>query len=306
MARLNLSRIDLRILDVFVDVVEHEGLSAAAAATGASLSSVTRDVAALETRLGLRLCQRGRGGFALTPQGEEVYRAARELMEGVRGFETRLAATRETLPGSLEIGLIEHMFGNRDCALIPALSLLRQTLPDLSLRVSVHPVKAIEVLVRERKLDIGFTGAPDMLAPLSYFHAFDEVHALYVSRTCPDFEAIWSWRPESGAPLPYVKRTVPAEPFRPLEERLPFRVTAIGSSLEGILAAVVAGFGAGILPLHVARAYSNLVALPVAGETLRVPFYLTLRRDAERRPEIKAFLKLFAKDAPDGLRRAQV
>lgn len=306
MSRINLSRIDLRILSVFIEVVEHEGLSSAASATGASLSTVTRDVAALETRLGLRLCRRGRSGFTLTPQGEEVYRAARQLMEDVRGFEARLTTVRETLPDALDIGLIDNMVANPDCHLIEALADLRRQRPDLDLRVGVHPVTSIDVLVRERRMDVGFTGKPDFLTPLTYVHAFDERHALFVSRTCPQYEAIVAWTKGTGSSIPYVVRTFPSKHFQKFEATMPFEVTAIGNSLEAIVTAVCAGFGAGILPLHAARQFRDLERLPFPEGGLSVPFYIVFRKDAERQPAVSAFLKTYRKHAPDTRATTQV
>ena len=54
-------------------------LAAAQALLNVSESTVSTHMHDLETRLGLRLCQRGRGGFRLTADGEAVYRSAREL-----------------------------------------------------------------------------------------------------------------------------------------------------------------------------------------------------------------------------------
>lgn len=295
----SLSRIDLRLLAVFLDVVDHEGVSAAALATNSSLSSVTRDLAALEVRLGVRLCQRGRGGFALTSEGDEVYRAARQLLEDVRGFEAKVAATRSTRPGALEIGIIDNMHGNPDCRLPAVLNDLHRKMPGLHLRVSIHPVTAIEVMVRERRLDIGFTALAGGLTPLRYVHAHDERHACYISRSCPAFEAVRAWRPgQEGVTIPYVIRTFPSTHFEAFERSMPFRVTAIGGSLEGVLACVLGGFGAGLLPVHTARRHDELVALDHPEGGLRVPFSIVVRHDAEARPEIAAFLKFHARRKP--------
>ena len=76
MSRFAVSTFDIRHLRTFLSVVEHGGVSAAAYRTGSSLSSISRDLTALETRLGMELCRRGRSGFAQTPLGEEVRAAA--------------------------------------------------------------------------------------------------------------------------------------------------------------------------------------------------------------------------------------
>jgi DNA-binding transcriptional LysR family regulator len=227
-------------------------------------------------------------------------------MEDVRGFEARLTTVRETLPDALDIGLIDNMAANPDCHLIEALADLRRQRPDLDLRVGVHPVTSIDVLVRERRIDVGFTGKPDFLTPLTYVHAFDERHALFVSRTCPQYEAIVRWTKDAKTPIPYVVRTFPSKHFQKFEETMPFEVTAIGNSLEAILTAVCAGFGAGILPVHAARQFSDLERLPFPEGGLSVPFYIVFRKDAERHPAVTAFLKTFRKHAPDTRAAAQV
>ena len=67
---------DLRLLRVFKSVVDCGGMAAAELDLNIALSTISRHVRDLETRLGLVLCRRGRGGFALTPEGEQVYQAA--------------------------------------------------------------------------------------------------------------------------------------------------------------------------------------------------------------------------------------
>jgi DNA-binding transcriptional LysR family regulator len=62
-----LDNIDLRLLRVFVAVVEAHGFSEAQFALNLSASTLSTHLAALERKLGGRLCDRGRGGFRLRP-----------------------------------------------------------------------------------------------------------------------------------------------------------------------------------------------------------------------------------------------
>jgi len=61
--------IDLRLLRVFQVVADCGGMSAAELELNIATSTISRHVKDLETRLGLTLCRRGRGGFALTREG---------------------------------------------------------------------------------------------------------------------------------------------------------------------------------------------------------------------------------------------
>lgn len=61
-----LSNINLRLLRVFVTMAERGGYSAAQSELNIGLSTISSHMTALEERLGVRLCGRGRGGFRLT------------------------------------------------------------------------------------------------------------------------------------------------------------------------------------------------------------------------------------------------
>ena len=65
-----LSDLDLRLLRIFVAVVESGGFSLASARLNVAESTISSHMADLEKRLGMRLCERGRSGFRLTDDGE--------------------------------------------------------------------------------------------------------------------------------------------------------------------------------------------------------------------------------------------
>ena len=70
-----LTDIDLRLLRVFRTVVEAGGFAAAEVALGISRAAISMAMRDLETRLHLRLCLRGRSGFAVTEEGRQVYQS---------------------------------------------------------------------------------------------------------------------------------------------------------------------------------------------------------------------------------------
>src|SRR6218665_3543724 len=84
--RGNVSDTDLRLLRLFRMVVERGGLSAAGIVLNHSKSAISLDISNLEQRLGATLCVRGRGGFAMTEEGQIVYLAALQLFHDVDKF----------------------------------------------------------------------------------------------------------------------------------------------------------------------------------------------------------------------------
>ena len=77
-----LSDMDIRLLRVFKSVVECGGMAAAELELNIGISTVSRHIKDLETRLGLTLCRRGRAGFALTSEGEQIYAETLRLLAG--------------------------------------------------------------------------------------------------------------------------------------------------------------------------------------------------------------------------------
>ena len=65
----SVSNADLHLLRVFLSVVESGGFSKAQIALNVSQSTISTQMIDLETRLGMRLCRRGRSGFALQKKG---------------------------------------------------------------------------------------------------------------------------------------------------------------------------------------------------------------------------------------------
>ncbi len=293
------SKYDIKHLRVFAAVVEHEGVTAAAHGSGVSLSTISRDLSALEERLGIQLCRRGRGGFALTPQGETVYRATVELLSRLHAFEMEIQATQETVGGGFNFGVIDNVITNHGTGVIAALSKMHRDYPEMLINVSVHEDSSIDVLVRERRIDIGMTGQPAWLPPLRYVPAFVEEDRLYVSKDSPHFKKImdvFSAGPAQATdPVPYIARKFRTDVFQEFERRYPLQVAGRGGTLESILAAVLAGVGCALMPTHFVRSArrEGLVEIPFSGPPIYVQFHLACRRDAAAQPAVRAFIRQF-------------
>ena len=101
--------LDLQLLRLFVTVVESGGFSAAQGELGVGQSTISTQMAKLETRLGFRLCERGKAGFRLTPKGEQVLAATRKLFAAIETFKGEAQGMADMLLGELRIGLSEAL-----------------------------------------------------------------------------------------------------------------------------------------------------------------------------------------------------
>lgn len=97
---------DLTVLRVFDAVARHGGFAAAQPERNINPSTISNHIRALEARLGVRLCKRGRAGFLLTEQGEIVLAAARRLFQALDDFALDVSVLRQH-----DLGLIGR-FGN--------------------------------------------------------------------------------------------------------------------------------------------------------------------------------------------------
>src|SRR5215468_1328777 len=93
----------LEAMKTFVRVVERGSFSAVAKEFGATQSAVSKQVAALEARLGAKLLVRSTRAIALTRAGEAFLPEARRLSEEVEAAEAMARANERTLEGALKV-----------------------------------------------------------------------------------------------------------------------------------------------------------------------------------------------------------
>jgi DNA-binding transcriptional LysR family regulator len=91
-------------IELFRAVVEAGGRSAGPVALSSSPPAVSRRLAALETRLGVRLAERSARRFRLTEEGALYYERARTLLADMRDVEAEVSARGSTARGLLKVG----------------------------------------------------------------------------------------------------------------------------------------------------------------------------------------------------------
>lgn len=84
-------------------IAEARSLAGAAGSLGVNHSTVFRRLGQIEQQLGLRLFERGRGGYALTPCGEEMVLLADRLGEDIVTFERKVTGQDLRPSGELRI-----------------------------------------------------------------------------------------------------------------------------------------------------------------------------------------------------------
>lgn len=304
MSPLQLSNVDVKQLRMFTAVVEHEGLTSAASALGVELTSISRALSGLETRLAIRLCQRGRSGFTLTTQGKEIYHRAKSLLDKFDEFETLARVVSKTVKGCLRIGMIDNTLSNPRARMVRALQMVARSHSELFLELSVMPAATVEIALRDRHLDLAIIAQPNYLSALSYVPAFTEEAGLFISRDHPDRArieaAILSSEIDDRA-IPLIARRYKMASFNKLEKSYSFVPVALADGVETAATLIAAKFGVGILPKHYANVVKNfdLVEIVVPASPLILTFYIAYRTDNAEEPTIRMFQKFLLRSGVD-------
>jgi len=107
-----LSDIEIRRLRVFRVVAEAGGISAAELELNIGRSTISTHIKDLETRLGVTLCRRGRGGFALTDEGEHIYQATLRLLGSLDEFRAEVNDLHQSMTGHISLALFDKTASN--------------------------------------------------------------------------------------------------------------------------------------------------------------------------------------------------
>jgi DNA-binding transcriptional LysR family regulator len=287
----NVSELDLRLVRVFLAVVEAGGISAAQTALNTTQPTISAQLSTLEARVGFRLCERGRGGFSLTPRGSQFVDAARRLFAALEGFRAEVQQiNRETIV-SVNIGLLGQIDPGANKKIALAIARFRAKHRSVHFNFTELSSSVLEEKVINGHLDLAVGYFWHRLANIDYIPLFQETQVAYCGPTHPLFARAgglkredvvdydWVWR---SHPLPEMPAPTPAE-----------RLTAFTDSMDGAALLILSGQHLGFLPKHYAAQHEALDQLrPLNPELLRyaVHFHAAVRQSARQRDLINLFV----------------
>ncbi|MDN2663224.1 LysR family transcriptional regulator [Psychromonas sp. 14N.309.X.WAT.B.A12] len=181
---------DLRLLRIFVSVVENGGFSAAESALGITRSTISIHMSNLEERMKLKLCLRGRGGFALTEDGHTVYRAVINLFDSLNDFSLLVGSLSNELSGELVILCADQLNQTTQNKLSQVIKIIHQDSPNLHLVLDSEPIANIEKSLLKDKAHIGLFPGYQQIEGLTYQHITDEAVYLCCSKDHPFFNKV--------------------------------------------------------------------------------------------------------------------
>jgi DNA-binding transcriptional LysR family regulator len=294
-AASNLAWDDFRLIKAIADT---RHLPAAAARLGVNHSTAFRRLRRIEAALGVRLFDKHRTGYALTPAGEEVAALAQRVDDDIVAVARTLAGRhiapsgelRVTTNDSLLVHLLTPLFGlfaaqypdvRLDVVIGNSSLNLSRRDADVAIRASDSPP---EILVGRRVARIGWAlygRGQDF--PGAEFPEPDALHARRWVALADEMAGVKALR--------YVKDHVPAT-------RIAYRV----NSVLGLAEAVEAGLGVGHLPCLVGDSRPGLKRLAPPVPEFAADLWLLTHPDLRQAARVRAFLDFLAVEI--GRRRA--
>jgi DNA-binding transcriptional LysR family regulator len=291
----------LKSLKVFCDVVGRRSFSRAASENGISQSGASQIVNALEEHLKVKLIDRTKRPFVLTPEGEVYYEGCRKLVQRYFALEEEVRTLHEEVAGRVSIASIysiglSHM--NR------FVQRFLRDYPKANVRVQYQHPRRVYELVESDQVDLGLVSYPrssrtikatvwreepmvlvcapkNRLAQRAEVH-IEDLHGLDLI----GFDADLEIRNE-------IDRALAAHSVE-------VRVSMEFDNTETIKRAVEIDAGVGLLPEPTVDrevAAGALVARPLVGVDLNRPIGIIQRRGKELGKTARRFMQLLLKQS---------
>ena len=275
---------DLVTLRLFVRAAETGTLSEAADQAHLALAAVSRRIALLEERLGVKLFLRSRQGLTLTPAGASLVESARGLLERAREIEGAMADFAGGVRGMVRLQTNPSAI----IQFLPAdLAAFATARPDVRIDLEENMSSDIVGAVSSGRADLGIIigGTPSgQLETLAY--RTDHLALLAPRGALGDREAIEFAEVLNQDFVGLVNSTALTRTLieQAARAELALRMRMQVRSFDGVCRMVEAGFGYGVLPLIAARGFAASMKLDV------VPLADTWAT--------RQMILCFAKDAP--------
>jgi DNA-binding transcriptional LysR family regulator len=267
-------------------IADTGSLSGAAAALGVNHSTVFRRLGTIEQRLGSRLFTRGRGGYALTPSGEEMVELAERVGEDITAFERKVTGRDLRPTGELRVTTSDMVL----------LYLLSEVLVGFR---RAYPEIIIDVRVSNTIVNLSKRDAD--VAVRATYHAPESLTGRRVGRIA---WAVYGARALAGTPFDLA--TDPAgldwvtfadhisvarvpkwlKEHGVGEERIVYRI----NTLLGLAEAVAGGAGLAVLPCFIGDTASGLTRLCPALPELEGELWLLTHPDLRNTARVRSFL----------------
>jgi DNA-binding transcriptional LysR family regulator len=295
----------LKSLKLFCDIVGRRSFSRAAAENGISQSGASQVVNTLEEELGVKLLDRTRRPFVLTPEGEVYYEGCRKLVQQYFALEEQVRTLSEEVAGRVSVASIYSIGLSHMNLFVQSFLTLH---PKANVRVQYqHPDRVYE-LVETDQVDLGLVSYPKSTRAIKATLWREEAMVLVCAPKHP-----LAQRAKVALAELHEQEMVAFESDLEIRAEIDRALASAGAEVkismefdntETIKRAVEINAGVSLLPAPTVErevAAGALVALPLSGAELKRPIGIIQRRGKELGQTAQRFMQLLVKQAPHGL-----
>lgn len=291
----------LKSLKVYCDIVRHRSFSRAAEENDISQSGASQVVHQLEQRLGVKLIDRSKRPFVLTPEGEIYYEGCRGLVDRYHALEDKIRTLHEEVVGRVRVASI-YSVGLHHMSRY--LQDFLTCYPKANVRLEyLHPHRVYEA-VENDKADLGLISYPRSSRTLSAIQWRDEPMVL----VCAPGHRLAGRSEVAFAELAGERMigfdedlTIRHEIDRVLDVHgVAVEVVMEFDNIETIKRAIEIDAGVGLLPEPTVLrevAAGTLVTVPLETDELVRPLGIIHRRGKELNSTARRFIELLQKEA---------
>lgn len=272
-------------IKIFLALVRHGSVRAAATKLDISHSTVARRIESFEKRVGVRLFDRISTGYAITPAGEDVLAIAERIENELDGLERRVLGRDQRLAGDIRLTTADFLATH---LLMPYLAKFTGLYPDINLEV-VATYEALDMSKREADVALRFTKKPPEnlvgrhLATLSTA-AYASVEYLRTHELGAGSTASWiGYSGQSHHPKWVRESDYPHLPTRGCFESLLLQ-----------LEATKAGMGIGMLPCLIGDSEPTLRRVPPGLPRPAYELWLLTHRDVRTTVRLRVFAEFLS------------
>lgn len=289
---------NIRLLRVYKVVIESGGFAAAEVDLNISRPAISLAITELESLLQMKLCHRGRSGFSITEQGEQVYQSTLQLLGSIENFRAEMNAINTELIGELNIGITDNLVTIEQMRITRALSALKHRAPDVVINIQMIPPNDIETALLNGQLHIGVVPEFRTLPGLSYTPLYKEQSLLFCSEKHPLFKQDLDHISDKSlanydAVLPNYPQSAEIR-----QQQKCLHATATSTDREGIAFLILTGRFIGFLPTHFAKrwtAVDEMRPIEAHNRNFLTKFSAIVSKGARSHLILEAYLEELAK-----------
>jgi DNA-binding transcriptional LysR family regulator len=271
-------------------IAETHSLAGAAQRLAINPSTVFRRLGQAEEQLGIKLFERHRTGYALTPAGEEMVGLAHQFDEAANSFQLKLAGKEIRPAGELRVTTTDSLFAY---LLTPIFAEIRRRYPELRFDVLITN-QSLNLSRRDADVAVRATDNPPenligrRVGTLGWGIYGGASTCMGCGMSLDEAVEKLPWV-TLGDPLSHVRAA------RFVRERVaPERIVCKVSSVLGLTELMQSGMGVGPLPCFYAATRPDVVALKTPVPEFSTGLWLLTHPDLRHSPRVRAFMDVAA------------